>query len=194
MYVCISIRNKNHGLKNLTIYLSFDLFSIYPSETKIIAIKSIYLSIFLFSCLSIHPKQKIRQKKYRSIYLSFTLYFLAYLFIRNKKSDRKNLSIYLSFSLFSCLSIHSKQKIRLRKNIYVFIYLSLYFLAYLSIRNKKKETKRNENKNIVFFPTGVTHADDLMYLFSLPADLDTEEQLRVKDYMVTLWTNFAIHG
>ncbi|XP_047474799.1 juvenile hormone esterase-like [Penaeus chinensis] len=44
------------------------------------------------------------------------------------------------------------------------------------------------------FRAGVTHADDLMYLFSLPADLDTEEQLRVKDYMVTLWTNFAIHG
>lgn len=44
------------------------------------------------------------------------------------------------------------------------------------------------------FRPGVTHADDLMYLFSLPADLDTEEQLRVKDYMVTLWTNFAIHG
>ncbi|XP_042203056.1 juvenile hormone esterase-like [Homarus americanus] len=43
------------------------------------------------------------------------------------------------------------------------------------------------------FRPGVTHSDDLMYLFPLPAELE-DQQLVVKDRMVRMWTNFAIYG
>jgi len=40
------------------------------------------------------------------------------------------------------------------------------------------------------FEGGVTHADELMYLFSLPADMGDAE-MKTKDRLVKLWTNFA---
>ena len=42
------------------------------------------------------------------------------------------------------------------------------------------------------FP-GVTHADEMMYLFSFPAQMDGQQEV-VKDRMVKMWTNFAIYG
>ncbi|KAG7156928.1 Venom carboxylesterase-6-like 5 [Homarus americanus] len=50
------------------------------------------------------------------------------------------------------------------------------------------------NKHEGSFVLGrVTHSDDLMYLFPLPAELE-DQQLVVKDRMVRMWTNFAIYG
>ncbi|XP_071515789.1 juvenile hormone esterase-like isoform X2 [Panulirus ornatus] len=46
--------------------------------------------------------------------------------------------------------------------------------------------------NLPFRP-GVTHSDELMYIFPLPAVLEGQ-QITVKDRMVRMWTNFAIHG
>merc|ERR1712212_1276475 len=43
------------------------------------------------------------------------------------------------------------------------------------------------------FDTGVTHADELLYLFSFPGALEGQ-QIVVKDRMVKLWTNFAKYG
>ncbi|KAK7079156.1 Carboxylesterase 5A [Halocaridina rubra] len=43
------------------------------------------------------------------------------------------------------------------------------------------------------FEPGVTHADELMYIFSFPAILQGQ-QLVVKDRMVAMWTNFAKYG
>ncbi|KAK7079157.1 hypothetical protein SK128_021589 [Halocaridina rubra] len=40
------------------------------------------------------------------------------------------------------------------------------------------------------FEPGVTHADELMYLFSFPAVMEGQ-QIVVMDRMTTLWTNFA---
>ncbi|CAL4067283.1 unnamed protein product, partial [Meganyctiphanes norvegica] len=43
------------------------------------------------------------------------------------------------------------------------------------------------------FETGVTHSDEMLYLFSFPGVLEGQ-QLVVKDRMVKLWTNFAKYG
>ncbi|KAK4299471.1 hypothetical protein Pmani_028255 [Petrolisthes manimaculis] len=43
------------------------------------------------------------------------------------------------------------------------------------------------------FRPGVTHSDELMYLFSFPAIME-DQQLKVMDRMVQMWTNFAIYG
>ncbi|XP_076054017.1 juvenile hormone esterase-like [Oratosquilla oratoria] len=43
------------------------------------------------------------------------------------------------------------------------------------------------------FSPGVTHSDEMMYIFSLPAELEGE-QILIKDRMVKLWTNFATYG
>ena len=41
---------------------------------------------------------------------------------------------------------------------------------------------------------GVGHADDLLYLFTNVLNgLQTEEEAKMSDFMVELWTNFAIH-
>ncbi|CAL4069828.1 unnamed protein product, partial [Meganyctiphanes norvegica] len=42
-------------------------------------------------------------------------------------------------------------------------------------------------------PGGVAHADELIYLFHLPGDLD-DRQLLTSHRMTTLWTNFATYG
>jgi len=42
---------------------------------------------------------------------------------------------------------------------------------------------------------GVSHVDDLIYLFKNPAfTLTTEDELTLSDHMVTFWTNFAKYG
>ncbi|KAK8750430.1 hypothetical protein OTU49_014823 [Cherax quadricarinatus] len=43
------------------------------------------------------------------------------------------------------------------------------------------------------FKQGVTHSDELMYLFAFPAVMEGQ-QIMVKDRMVRMWTNFAIYG
>nr|XP_045617860.1 juvenile hormone esterase-like [Procambarus clarkii] len=43
------------------------------------------------------------------------------------------------------------------------------------------------------FRPGVTHSDELMYLFGFPAVMEGAQVL-TKDRMVRLWTNFAIYG
>ncbi|KAG0721627.1 hypothetical protein GWK47_046100 [Chionoecetes opilio] len=43
------------------------------------------------------------------------------------------------------------------------------------------------------YRTGVTHADEMLYIFSFPGQLEGQ-QIVVKDRMVKLWTNFAIYG
>lgn len=43
------------------------------------------------------------------------------------------------------------------------------------------------------FRAGVTHSDELMYLFSFPAIMEGH-QVKVMDRMVKMWTNFAIYG
>lgn len=48
-------------------------------------------------------------------------------------------------------------------------------------------------KNAPFKHDGVCHADEMMYIYNLPASLD-ETQLKVKDKMVEMWTNFVIYG
>lgn len=42
-------------------------------------------------------------------------------------------------------------------------------------------------------PGGVSHADELLYLFHLPSDHDDRQKIMV-DRMTKIWTNFAIHG
>lgn len=42
-------------------------------------------------------------------------------------------------------------------------------------------------------PGGISHADELLYLFHLPSDLDDRQKVMV-ERMLTLWTNFAICG
>ncbi|XP_069196046.1 juvenile hormone esterase [Procambarus clarkii] len=42
-------------------------------------------------------------------------------------------------------------------------------------------------------PGGISHADELLYLFHLPGDLD-ERQRTMVSRMTTLWTNFAKYG
>ncbi|KAH0809612.1 hypothetical protein GEV33_013180 [Tenebrio molitor] len=47
------------------------------------------------------------------------------------------------------------------------------------------------------FNWGVSHCDDLLYLFKSPAlfpDLAKESDLKMSEALVTMWTNFAIHG
>ena len=42
---------------------------------------------------------------------------------------------------------------------------------------------------------GVSHADDIRYLFFSPDYLlETPEEFAVKDFMVSSWVNFAIYG
>lgn len=43
------------------------------------------------------------------------------------------------------------------------------------------------------FKSGVTHGDELIYLFPFPSYFD-EKQLDIKERLVTLWTNFATYG
>ena len=42
--------------------------------------------------------------------------------------------------------------------------------------------------------SGVTHGDDLIYLFSTGLFTFTDEDTKVRKQMVDLWTNFAIYG
>jgi len=49
--------------------------------------------------------------------------------------------------------------------------------------------------NSHFLCTGVTHGDDLIYLFSTGLFLNfPDEDKRIRRQMVDLWTNFVIHG
>jgi juvenile-hormone esterase len=51
--------------------------------------------------------------------------------------------------------------------------------------------------NDINFNWGVSHCDDLLYLFKSPAlfpDLAKESDLKMSEALVTMWTNFAIHG
>ena len=41
---------------------------------------------------------------------------------------------------------------------------------------------------------GVTHGDDLIYLFSTGLFTFNDEDTKVRKQMVELWTNFAIYG
>lgn len=44
------------------------------------------------------------------------------------------------------------------------------------------------------FDHGVTHGDELMYLFNMPKDLQLDKsQTKTRDRLATLWTNFAIY-
>lgn len=43
------------------------------------------------------------------------------------------------------------------------------------------------------YRTGVTHSDEMLYIFSFPGKLEGQ-QLVVKDRMVKMWTNFAKYG
>lgn len=44
------------------------------------------------------------------------------------------------------------------------------------------------------FEHGVTHGDELMYLFDMPGDLVLDKsQLKTRDRLATLWTNFAVY-
>ena len=57
------------------------------------------------------------------------------------------------------------------------------------------EEKTSKSNNIVFLScSGVTHGDDLIYLFSTGLFTFTDEDTKVRKQMVELWTNFAIYG
>lgn len=47
--------------------------------------------------------------------------------------------------------------------------------------------------NSLPYRTGVTHSDEMLYIFSFPGKMDGQ-QVIVKDRMVKMWTNFAIYG
>ncbi|RZC40159.1 juvenile hormone esterase [Asbolus verrucosus] len=51
--------------------------------------------------------------------------------------------------------------------------------------------------NKINFTWGVSHCDDLLYLFKTPAlfpELQEETDLQMSEDLLTLWTNFAIYG